>query len=316
MKRLQALVRREFWENKGALRTTPIIIGAICIGFTLMAVFTTSHVDNDLYTFKEAILLFAEQPVEFRSMAVTQAILVLSVFFTTVLLFVVFFYLLGALYDDRKDRSILFWKSLPASDTVTIASKLVTAMVVAPIAFLAVLIATQLLIALIASVMVLIVSENPWSLFLGVTNPFSVWGLIGLSYIASAIWALPLYGWLLFVSAFAPRVPLLFAILPPVVFSVLQVWIEFLRTFTLKNTLAGLIGKWFTNAPLMFSIGDFDDGTPQVTLGVPITDDFDHSATVANIFDRLFSLQMLVGLVIAIVFLAGALWLRRRATDN
>ena len=51
-------------------------------------------------------------------------------------------------------------------------------------------------------------------------------------------------------------------------------------------------------------------------LGAPLTADFDHSVTLANIFDRLFSMHMLAGLIVAAVFLAGALWLRRRATDS
>jgi len=29
MKRMVALVRREFWENKGAFRTTPLVIGIL-----------------------------------------------------------------------------------------------------------------------------------------------------------------------------------------------------------------------------------------------------------------------------------------------
>ena len=57
MKRLTALIRREFWENKGALRTTPLIIGGIYIVFLLMSIFTTAHFDNELYTFREAVRL-------------------------------------------------------------------------------------------------------------------------------------------------------------------------------------------------------------------------------------------------------------------
>ena len=46
--------------------------------------------------------------------------------------FVVFFYCLGSLYDERKDRSVLFWKSLPVSDRDTVLSKALSALVVAP----------------------------------------------------------------------------------------------------------------------------------------------------------------------------------------
>ena len=67
MKRLVSLIRREFWENKGALRTTPLIIGGLYVVFLLMSIFTTAHFDNELYTFREAIRLLAEQPAELRA---------------------------------------------------------------------------------------------------------------------------------------------------------------------------------------------------------------------------------------------------------
>jgi len=315
MRRLLALVHREFWENKGAFRTTPLVIGAIYIVFLLMSIFTTAHFDNELYTFREAVRLLAEQPVEFRAAHAQEVMLATSVFFTIVLAFVVFFYLLGALYDDRKDRSILFWKSLPASDALTIASKLLAAMVLAPLIFWVVFILTQIVMAVIASLMVLSVGENPWALFLSVVNPLEAWFVLLVSYLASSIWFLPMYGWLLLVSAFAPRIPLLFAVLPPVVFAILQIWIDFLRTFTLDSSLFGLIGEWVANSPTILSIHG-EEGRLALALGAPLTADFDHSVTVANIFDRLFSTHMLAGLLVAAVFLAGSLWLRRRATDS
>lgn len=316
MKRLLALIRREYWENKGAFRTTPIVIGCIYIAGALMAVFTTAHIDNELYTFKELIRLAAQQPEELRATAAYQVLIGSSSFFTIVLWFVMFFYLLGALYDDRKDRSILFWKSLPASDTLTLASKLLAAMVLAPLAFWLALMATHIVIAIIGSLMILSVDQNPWTLFIGLSNPFKAWAMIGLSYLAQSVWALPLLGWLLLVSAFAPRVPLLFAVLPPLVFSGLQTWIGFLRTFTFENNLVGVIAKWVFNSPAILTAQYDDDTGGGVALGVPLTDRYDHAVTVSNIFDRLFSVDMLIGLVIAAVFLAGALWLRHRATDN
>jgi ABC-2 type transport system permease protein len=315
MRRLLALIHREYWENKGAFRTTPLVIGGIYIVFLLMSIFTTAHFDNELYTFREAVRILAEQPIEFRAAHAAEVMLATSVFFTIVLAFVVFFYLLGALYDDRKDRSILFWKSLPASDALTVASKLLTAMVLAPLIFWVVFILTQIVMAVIASLMVLSVGENPWTLFLSVANPLEAWFILLVSYLASSIWFLPMYGWLLLVSAFAPRIPLLFAVLPPVVFAILQIWIDFLRTFTLDSSLFGLIGEWVANSPTILSIHS-DENRLALALGAPLTSDFDHSVTLANIFDRLFSLHMLAGLAVAAVFLAGALWLRHRATDS
>ena len=315
MNRLIALIRREYWENKGALRTTPLVIGGLNVLFLLMAIFTTAHIDSDLYTFREAVRVMGEQPEALRGSIMYNGMLGSSVLFTVVMFFVVFFYLLGALYDDRKDRSILFWKSLPASDTLTIASKLITAMVLAPLTFLIVMILTNIIMAIIGSLMVLSADGNPWTLFLSVVNPLKAWAMIAASWFAQSIWALPVYGWLLLVSAFAPRVPLLFATLPPLIFAILQTWIEFLQTFTLKNNIVGVVGNWFFNSPAILT-AEVHDGQGEIALGVPLTDNFDHAVTLANILDRLFSVQMLVGLAIATVFLAGTLWLRHRATDG
>ena len=315
MNRMIALLRREFWENKGAFRTTPIVIGGLYIVFLLMSIFTTAHFDSELYTFKEAVRVMADQSSEFRGIVMYQGMLGSSVFFTVVMGFVVFFYLLGSLYDDRKDRSILFWKSLPASDTLTLASKLVTAMVVIPSFFLLILVITHIIMAFIGSLMILGVDTNPWTLFLSVANPLKAWAMIAASWYAHSIWALPMYGWLMLVSAFAPRVPLLFATLPPLVFAVLQTWIEFLRTFTLKINIVGVIGDWMVNTPAILT-AEILNGTGEIALGIPLSEEFDHSVSLVNMLDRLWSVQMLAGLLVAVVCLAAALWLRHRATES
>ena len=317
MNRLMALVKREFWENKGAFRTTPLAIGGIYIVLSLMFIITFNHFDNEFQSLKELIRFIAQQDTDLRSQIIyAVTISVIPSLFTLVLAFVVFFYLLGSLYDDRKDRSILFWKSLPASDTLTMASKLLAAMVLAPLIFWVIYVLTHIVIMLIFSIVVLSLGENPWTLFLGLGNPFKGWSMVLLSYMAQSIWALPFYGWLMLVSAFAPRIPLLFAILPPVVVAVLQIWIEFLRTFTLKKNLFGVIGEWVANSPLIMSVDDHGRDSLEVALGAPLTDTFGHEVTVANMLDRLFSTHMLIGLAVAAVFLAAALWLRRRATES
>ena len=320
MNRLMALVRREFWENKGALRTTPMVIGALHLIFIAMALATFNHFDNEFQSLKELLNFIAQQDVDLRSRIAYGVNLEMSVMFTMVLAFVVFFYLLGSLYDDRKDRSILFWKSLPASDTLTIASKLLTAMFLAPLIFWVIYVLTHILIMILLSVVIMTLGENPWTLFLSLGNPFKAWSLVLVSYFAQSIWALPLYGWLMLVSSFAPRIPLLFAILPPVILGVLQLWVDFLKTFALNDNLFGLFGHWFSNSPVILSIDINSDDTGVESigagLGIPLTGEYDHAVTVANMFDRLFSTEMLIGLVIATVLFAGTLWLRRRATES
>lgn len=317
MSRILALVKREFWENQGAFRTTPLVIGGIYIVLTLMFIFTFNHFDNEFQSLKELTRFLSQTDAGLRSDIIYGVtIAVFPGLFTVALGFVVFFYLLGSLYDDRKDRSILFWKSLPASDTLTLGSKLLSAMVVAPFIFWVVYVLTHIVIMLISSVVVLSLGENPWTLFVSLGSPFKAWSMVLLSYLAQAVWALPLYGWLMLVSSFAPRIPLLFAVLPPVVVAVLQIWIEFLQTFTLKKHLFGIIGEWFANSPLILSANDSGSDRLQVSLGIPLTDTFSHEATIANMLDRLFSTHMLIGLAVAAVFLGAALWLRRRATES
>lgn len=315
MNRLMALIKREFWENKGAFRTTPLVIGGLFLAAMLMFLITFNQFDNEFQSLKELLRFIAQQDVGLRDRILYVVNLEMSTIFSFVLSIVVFFYLLGSLYDDRKDRSILFWKSLPASDTLTIGSKLLSAMVVAPFIFWVVYVITDIVIMALFSVVVLVLGENPWTLFLSLGSPFEAWSLVLASYFAQSVWALPLYGWLMLVSAFAPRIPLLFAILPPVVLGVLELWIDFLQNFTLSDNLFGLFGHWFANSPIIMS-ADKNEDNIGAALGIPITSDYDHQVTLANMLDRLFSTDMLIGLVIAAVFLGATLWLRRRATES
>jgi ABC-2 type transport system permease protein len=315
MNRLLALMKREFWENKGAFRTTPLVIGGILIVTMLMVIITFNHFDNEFQSLKELLRFIAQQDVELREKVLYFINIQFSMIFSMVLGFVVFFYLLGSLYDDRKDRSILFWKSLPASDTLTITSKLLSAMFMAPIIFWVIYVLTHIVMMLLLSLVVLILGENPWTLFLSLGSPFNAWSMVLAGYLAHSIWALPLYGWLMLVSSFAPRIPLLFAVLPPVVLGLLELWIDFLQTFTLSDNLFGLFGHWFANSPLIFATESRDDDFG-AALGIPITSDYDHAVTITNMLDRLFSTDMLIGLAIAAVFFGGTLWLRRRATES
>ncbi len=318
--KLKVLMRREYWENRGAFRNTPAILGIVSVAFMLMGVVIKLRFDNEGYSFREAMRLFAMQSESMRAYEVTQSLMAFSAFFVFVMSIVIFFYLLGSLYDDRKDKSILFWKSLPASDELTIASKLFSAMFVIPVIFWLFLITTEIIMMGIGSVMVLTADQNPWSLLFGPAQPLKAWGLVLAGWLTNSLWMLPIYSWLLLVSSRAPRVPMLFAILPPIILSVLQAWIGFLRTFRFEDNVLGITSKWIANSPAILAgqIGAADDQGSQVSvsLGMPVTSTFDHAPTLANMLDRLFSTQMLLGLLVSAVFLFGAHWFRRRASDG
>ncbi len=318
--KLKVLMRREYWENRGAFRNTPAILGLITVAFMLMGLVIKVRFDNEGYTFREAMRMFALQSEVDRGYQVTQSMMAMSGFFLMVMSVVIFFYLLGSLYDDRKDKSILFWKSLPASDALTITSKLFSAMFVIPLIFWVFLVATEVIMMVIGGLMIWTADQNPWTLAFGPAQPLKAWGLVLAGWITNSFWMLPLYAWLLLVSSKAPRVPMLFAILPPIVLAVLQAWIGFLKTFQLQDNVLGITSKWIANSPAILAgqiTGNSDsEHTVSVSLGMPVTSTFDHAPTISNMLDRLFSTHMLMGLVVTAVFLFITLWFRRRASDG
>src|SRR3546814_628874 len=114
-----------------------------------------------------------------------------------VLAFVVFFYCLGALYDERKDRSVLFWKSLPVSDAQTVLSKVASAVVVAPVLAVIASLVTMIGFMVMLSIVVLFHGGNPWTLLWGPASPLTI-AAGAIAWIpVYALWALPTVGWLL-----------------------------------------------------------------------------------------------------------------------
>ena len=100
-------------------------------------------------------IMFSKLPamsVELREQKLFQVFHSLSLPFFVVLTFVVFIYLIGSLYEDRKDRSILFWNSMPVSNTATVLIKLVTALVAVPAVYLVCAFIVQVLFLLVVSI--------------------------------------------------------------------------------------------------------------------------------------------------------------------
>lgn len=144
-------------------------------------------------------------------------------------------YLLDCLYAERKDRSILFWKSLPVSDSQTVLTKLLVALVVAPL--LALLIA-----ALVLPVMLLVlkVRFNALSGLIGLdafVGAYSVLPKILAFWFSGALWYAPFAAYLLLASVLAKRVPLMYALLPPAVLMLLE------GTISGSSHVARFVGK-------------------------------------------------------------------------
>ncbi|MDH3642900.1 MAG: hypothetical protein OES38_12440, partial [Gammaproteobacteria bacterium] len=200
-------------------------------------------------------------------------------------------------HEDRRDRSVLFWKSMPVTDTETVLSKLVAVAWVAPVAFIAAIIAAQLFLMIVISGLI-------WAQDLGSVgrlwwNSGVLMGAVELvvGYLLQGLWALPLYAWLLAVSAAAPRVPFVWAVVVPFVpMAVEKVAYGTEVIYTFVRGHAGLAAM-----PAPPQVNE----TGAVTGGIGIAEQLALLGTA----------QMRLGLGIAAVLLWAAIWFRTRNND-
>jgi len=203
-------VRRELWENR-SIYWAPLIAAAVVLfGFLLST--------RGLPERRRAVLLLDEAH---QRLAFTQ-LYAMAAFAVIVTVFIVgLFYCLDALYGERRDRSILFWKSLPVSDFTTILSKAIVPLVILPLVGFAVIVITHVLMALMTWV-VLLSSGMGLAAFLPQLKFYPSPLLVLYSAIVIALWHAPIYGWALLVSGYARRATFLWAVLPLLAISAIE----------------------------------------------------------------------------------------------
>lgn len=263
MKQLKWLLKRELWEHKGMLLWTPIAVGSLTtlLGAAMMLLTLTGRqlwgqvtitaLDNVMFPALDALATA-------HALVTTPLCIMLGL--------LVFFYCLGAMHDERRDGSILFWKSLPVSDRLTVASKALTALLVAPLITLAVALAAGLVLLLILCG-ALALHRDPALGFL-LRTPQLYQTLLGMLTLPLLylLWALPTVGWLLMVSAWARSKVLAWAIGIPLLACLLIYWaaktfypdadIYWLATKVIGRAVSGVFpGNWQGHG----SIGAGDD---------------------------------------------------------
>ena len=270
-------VRRELWEHRSIYMGPVIAAGVVLTGF-LLASIQGSHVHMDLDTGGQGALL-ALIPY-----AITAAVILVTS------LLVSFAFCLGALNTERRDRSILFWKSLPVSDTTTVLSKAAMPIVVVPLVALIVMVASELLVALLGVVKGFHPATSPTVDALGIVVNLVIYGPIVLG-----LWYAPIYAWLLLVSGWAKRGPFLWAILPPLALCVLEAIV--LHSRHLADLLSlringGLAAAFAMSAPALSEHSNLPHTTREQFFTSP---------------------DLWLGLIVAAALLAVAVWRRRRA---
>jgi ABC-2 type transport system permease protein len=203
-------VRRELWENR-SLYVTPLAVAAVVL---LSFLIGTIGLPGRMRA--AAALEPAPQQTKLgMPFSMAASVIIMFTYVAGA------FYCLDALYGERRDRSILFWKSLPVSDLTTVLSKAAVPLVVLPPLIFAVVIATQLVMLLWGTFVLLLSGLDPATLWARVPLfRMSLVMLYGL--IVHALWHAPLYAWLLLLSAWAKRLPILWAVLPPLALGVFE----------------------------------------------------------------------------------------------
>ncbi|MEO5565998.1 MAG: hypothetical protein ABIR05_05000 [Luteimonas sp.] len=321
--KFKLLLRREFWEHKGGFLWAPMVAGAVFLLLSLMgfgvaemaarrATGSFNMGDREIHVngLDLGAITSNMDAGQLHNLAasVDLSLLMASVWPMIVLAFVVFFYCLGALYDERKDRSVLFWKSLPLSDGETVMSKVASALVVAPVIATIAALATMLGFLVIASGMVMVHGGNPMDLLWGPGSPLSMAGRLLACIPVYALWALPTVGWLLLCSAWARSKPFLWAIVIPVFAGVLVTWFEFMHAFQLestwfwKNIVARMLlsiapGSWLDAANLQHA-GNGPEAAREII-------------SLATTYSTLLSPQLWIGALAGAMMIFVAIRLRR-----
>ena len=195
-------VRRELWENR-SIYVAPFAIAVLA----LFGFFT--HVGKFANRLREIdTVAAARAQIE---VVIPYGMVASAILFVGVLVAV--FYCADALNGERRDRSILFWKSMPVSDRVTVLSKALVAIALVPLIAYAFALAAQLVMLVVSSAVLAAKGIGPGVQLSRV--PLAEMPLVMLYGVAvHALWYAPIYSWLLLVSAWARRAPLLWAALP------------------------------------------------------------------------------------------------------
>jgi ABC-2 type transport system permease protein len=213
-----ALLRRELWEHR-AIYVTPLVIGMIVSLLSVTGQISISSFDDAVNL---AILGVTNLSENERAAAINVLMVTVSTMFVFAMLILTIFYSLDALYAERKDKSILFWRSIPVTDADTVLSKLLTAMIVIPLVTFLVIIATHLVVLTVTSVWVGIRGANVWHLIWQAAPFLDNW-LATLAFVlALPLWLSPFIGWFFLVSAYTRRSPLLAAFLPIIILPLLE----------------------------------------------------------------------------------------------
>ena len=272
-------VRRELWENRSVYLAPLVVACIVLVGFFARLITLSAS-------------LRAAQALHANDMraAIELPYVVAALIIMAAEIAVALFYSLDALYGERRDRSILFWKSLPVSDLTAVLAKASIPIVVLPLVAWAATVATQGIMMLVSSVVLPASGVSASILW----QDMSLFGIARINFshlvVYHGFWCAPVFCWLLLVSAWAPRMPFLWAVLPPVAIGIIE------RLAFDSTHFVGLLQTYF-----------FGENASSMPVSHPMTMEM----LTTPWRDLLLSPAVLAGIAVSAVFLFGAVRLRR-----
>ncbi|HJU27276.1 MAG TPA: hypothetical protein VJ722_11405 [Rhodanobacteraceae bacterium] len=308
------LVKREYWESRRGFLWAQFWAAAAILIITVLGIIAGevlkarmgAQVDVNMGVSLSQILRDATTHDAGLAKALDATMLLFAFVAAVVLTFVLFFYLLGALYDDRRDRSVLFWKSLPLSDTGTVLSKVAAGIVIAPLIAVGVVLAGYIGAQIIVSLWVLGHGVNPLPLW-AQGEPYGVWLRLLVMVPLNALWALPTVGWLLAWSAAVRSKPFLWAIIVPIIAGLLNFWVGLLGIPHIRQDFfwGNIAGR------LLLSVipGSWIDPNSH---GIRFRGAHELAAIDYPAMGHALMLpQMWIGVIVGAALIAAAIWFRR-----
>ena len=311
MRSFLALIRREWLEHKVGFVVAPAVV-ALCVMLVGLTLVPNAHEirvevaqgqsdrialqsDASLGHLVANMLLDVSGSTDTElQLRMSYLLQVIALPFYWVLLTVSIFVVSGSLYDERRDRSILFWRSMPVSDPAAIGTKLLFVAYVAPLAtWLAVMLVQVVAVALFASFAEEGLGTRIWMQ----SDLLGAWGRLAFGFLSYGLVMSPLFAWLLLVSSWARKSPMLFVLVVPILLVVLE------RVFFGSDRVGSFIG-WVLQMPCL-PRGELVGQFPNYSV----------SATSLN--DQLGVLvsgHFWVGLALAIVLLVLTVHSRQRNT--
>ena len=270
-------IRREFWENR-YLYVAPLAVSAVFLfGYLISALHTPAYLRTLLDSSNHHDI---SGPFDIAAALMMGTSILMSIYYCS-----------EALHSERRDRSILFWKSMPVSDFTSVLVKASIPLLILPLLVSIITLAMQFLMLLLSSVVLVATGGNVaalWAHF-----PIVEMSLLMLYHVltAHALWPAPVYCWLLLVSGWARRASLLWAALPIVAIGGLEK-LAFNTTY-----FASLVGNRLMGATAPVSSTDSVFPTNPMTHITP--------------GEFLVSPGLWIGFAVAALFLAAAIRMRR-----